>query len=159
MMSDCSFFFFFNDTATTEIYTLSLHDALPILAAHAVQAGLLGIGIHGADSLQWAQGRDAIRSTGAACSRLSLRGMSLSSKKVSAICCCSARISRVTDEVPKRARLRYSSVMDLSRPRMLDSSAAAAVWFFEAQRSIPSTSSMAMRSTSALRVAKSREVK
>src|SRR2546430_8268453 len=25
-----SFFFFFNDTATTEIYTLSLHDALPI---------------------------------------------------------------------------------------------------------------------------------
>src|SRR5215216_8189085 len=26
------FFFFFNDTATTEIYTLSLHDALPIPA-------------------------------------------------------------------------------------------------------------------------------
>src|SRR3989442_2402938 len=26
----CSFIFFFNDTATTEIYTLSLHDALPI---------------------------------------------------------------------------------------------------------------------------------
>src|SRR2546429_5485077 len=25
-----SYFFFFNDTATTEIYTLSLHDALPI---------------------------------------------------------------------------------------------------------------------------------
>src|SRR2546430_7929352 len=30
-----SFFFFFNDTATTEIYTLSLHDALPIyVSAH-----------------------------------------------------------------------------------------------------------------------------
>src|SRR2546430_13581898 len=28
--ADLSFFFFFNDTATTEIYTLSLHDALPI---------------------------------------------------------------------------------------------------------------------------------
>src|SRR3712207_7752386 len=28
---DFSLFFFFNDTATTEIYTLSLHDALPIL--------------------------------------------------------------------------------------------------------------------------------
>src|SRR2546426_8434864 len=28
-----SFFFFFNDTATTEIYTLSLHDALPISRA------------------------------------------------------------------------------------------------------------------------------
>src|SRR2546430_10227952 len=27
-------FFFFNDTATTEIYTLSLHDALPISRAH-----------------------------------------------------------------------------------------------------------------------------
>src|SRR2546427_7389851 len=31
------FFFFFNDTATTEIYTLSLHDALPILPAHRPQ--------------------------------------------------------------------------------------------------------------------------
>src|SRR2546422_5898510 len=30
-----SFFFFFNDTATTEIYTLSLHDALPILVIEA----------------------------------------------------------------------------------------------------------------------------
>src|SRR2546425_2850205 len=29
-VSVCFFFFFFNDTATTEIYTLSLHDALPI---------------------------------------------------------------------------------------------------------------------------------
>src|SRR3989442_4609685 len=29
-LSCISFFFFFNDTATTEIYTLSLHDALPI---------------------------------------------------------------------------------------------------------------------------------
>src|SRR5256885_3053355 len=27
-------FFFFNDTATTEIYTLSLHDALPIYLVH-----------------------------------------------------------------------------------------------------------------------------
>src|SRR3712207_8366031 len=31
-------FFFFNDTATTEIYTLSLHDALPI-SLGAVRAG------------------------------------------------------------------------------------------------------------------------
>src|SRR3712207_7619395 len=29
-MFSISYFFFFNDTATTEIYTLSLHDALPI---------------------------------------------------------------------------------------------------------------------------------
>src|SRR3712207_9371007 len=31
------FIFFFNDTATTEIYTLSLHDALPILKARRVK--------------------------------------------------------------------------------------------------------------------------
>src|SRR5216684_9402957 len=31
------FFFFFNDTATTEIYTLSLHDALPILSRGSQQ--------------------------------------------------------------------------------------------------------------------------
>src|ERR1035441_8230938 len=30
------FCFFFNDTATTEIYTLSLHDALPICCPHAL---------------------------------------------------------------------------------------------------------------------------
>src|ERR1041385_5853116 len=54
------FFFFFNDTATTEIYTLSLHDALPIwlaepLAQHAhlhelglTQSGVaLGEVLHG----------------------------------------------------------------------------------------------------------------
>src|SRR3989454_8061799 len=33
-----SCFFFFNDTATTEIYTLSLHDALPICLSRAVRA-------------------------------------------------------------------------------------------------------------------------
>src|SRR2546430_7692782 len=32
-----SLFFFFNDTATTEIYTLSLHDALPICRAARAQ--------------------------------------------------------------------------------------------------------------------------
>src|SRR2546425_2974767 len=39
-----SSFFFFNDTATTEIYTLSLHDALPILlGAHEVVEGLVPV--------------------------------------------------------------------------------------------------------------------
>src|SRR3712207_8717755 len=32
----CEVFFFFNDTATTEIYTLSLHDALPISCPQAL---------------------------------------------------------------------------------------------------------------------------
>src|SRR2546430_12142314 len=35
-MSRSHIFFFFNDTATTEIYTLSLHDALPICAASSI---------------------------------------------------------------------------------------------------------------------------
>src|SRR5690349_24939069 len=30
-------FFFFNDTATTEVYTLSLHDALPISGAQIIR--------------------------------------------------------------------------------------------------------------------------
>src|SRR5256885_9388610 len=38
-----SLFFFFNDTATTEIYTLSLHDALPI-SGHARHERLRGAG-------------------------------------------------------------------------------------------------------------------
>src|SRR6266567_8717958 len=33
------FFFFFNDTATTEIYTLSLHDALPISRGAITKTG------------------------------------------------------------------------------------------------------------------------
>src|SRR2546423_11888717 len=45
-------FFFFNDTATTEIYTLSLHDALPISLAARAQAHVdliepTGGGVHG----------------------------------------------------------------------------------------------------------------
>src|SRR6266566_10167216 len=42
----CSFFF--NDTATTEIYTLSLHDALPICARDGLQQGTrIGLPAHG----------------------------------------------------------------------------------------------------------------
>src|SRR2546422_9892867 len=40
MIGNAFFFFFFNDTATTEIYTLSLHDALPIYTIHAGAGGL-----------------------------------------------------------------------------------------------------------------------
>src|SRR5256885_16256444 len=43
-----SFLFFFNDTATTEIYTLSLHDALPISqhASDRRNAGVVLLGPH-----------------------------------------------------------------------------------------------------------------
>src|SRR5438132_6025171 len=37
------FFFFFNDTATTEIYTLSLHDALPISHASGRRPALVPV--------------------------------------------------------------------------------------------------------------------
>src|SRR5438105_15075794 len=53
------FFFFFNDTATTEIYTLSLHDALPIWGR---SSGFSAPGWSGAsclpcNSLRTSQGR------------------------------------------------------------------------------------------------------
>src|SRR2546429_10005715 len=38
-------FFFFNDTATTEIYTLSLHDALPISASAGASGNGRGAGV------------------------------------------------------------------------------------------------------------------
>src|SRR2546426_5703835 len=43
------FFFFFNDTATTEIYTLSLHDALPI--SHGADVDLSDLHGEGADEI------------------------------------------------------------------------------------------------------------
>src|SRR5438132_7112515 len=43
-MTAPTYLFFFNDTATTEIYTLSLHDALPICAIDIVMIDLLRVG-------------------------------------------------------------------------------------------------------------------
>src|SRR2546425_6906943 len=40
------FFFFFNDTATTEIYTLSLHDALPISITSATRTRILKAAVY-----------------------------------------------------------------------------------------------------------------
>src|SRR2546430_5269278 len=42
LTTPASFFFFFNDTATTEIYTLSLHDALPIYPDRGPTHGVQG---------------------------------------------------------------------------------------------------------------------
>src|SRR5438477_12464007 len=52
-MPSISFFFFFNDSATTEIYTLSLHDALPISSYDADNRPLLVM-----RSNLWASGYD-----------------------------------------------------------------------------------------------------
>src|SRR2546428_8890300 len=48
------FFFFFNDTATTEIYPLSLHDALPICAPEMESEGATVTSCRGTPSLAFA---------------------------------------------------------------------------------------------------------
>src|SRR3712207_7475542 len=48
-----SLFFFFNDTATTEIYTLSLHDALPICRRRRRRAHKLLLAVRDSYSRQW----------------------------------------------------------------------------------------------------------
>src|SRR5256885_5269687 len=53
-------FFFFNDTATTEIYTLSLHDALPISqldVGDVLQVGLVVVAAHGEHAERQGGGR------------------------------------------------------------------------------------------------------
>src|SRR3712207_7082615 len=57
--------FFFNDTATTEIYTLSLHDALPIWLALLVAGG--------AEAARVGRGRGAPRLTDLLALRLAAR--------------------------------------------------------------------------------------
>src|SRR5258708_27551085 len=47
-LSSCSLFFF-NDTATTEIYTLSLHDALPILGDAGIKSAIQGSNVPNPD--------------------------------------------------------------------------------------------------------------
>src|SRR2546421_13055744 len=47
MSMSLAFFFFFNDTATTEIYTLSLHDALPILRDYFRDIGRMVLAAEG----------------------------------------------------------------------------------------------------------------
>src|SRR5256885_7273159 len=51
MTDSSTIFFFFNDTATTEIYTLSLHDALPICGARRIEWGLADVSIETAMGL------------------------------------------------------------------------------------------------------------
>src|SRR5688572_32463778 len=58
------FFFFFNDPATTEIYTLSLHDALPI-STRALFRGVIGVTVvvHHVDG----EGADGLPEEGLGC--------------------------------------------------------------------------------------------
>src|SRR5207249_11574787 len=58
-------FFFFNDTATTEIYTLSLHDALPILVSAVgiafIFASIISIGKKETTTFYWCLDRKSTR--------------------------------------------------------------------------------------------------
>src|SRR5256885_12949854 len=54
-------FFFFNDTATTEIYTLSLHDALPIFRTRRAQLLEVGVLRRGDKRLQVQLQRQSLR--------------------------------------------------------------------------------------------------
>src|SRR3712207_7796069 len=66
-----SSFFFFNDTATTEIYTLSLHDALPIWSQDAT--GYLSYSFRGAST-------GTRRERPRRCSTMRVRGRASSSR-------------------------------------------------------------------------------
>src|SRR3989441_3620666 len=58
-----SLLFFFNDTATTEIYTLSLHDALPIsiIVTAIVREQLAALGQHGFATINPSEVADSAR--------------------------------------------------------------------------------------------------
>src|SRR2546425_13148178 len=66
-----SFFFFFNDTATTEIYTLSLHDALPISS--------MSLGVTPPSCIAWRHG-PSVRSMRSATSASSLARVRVSTR-------------------------------------------------------------------------------
>ena len=53
MMLFLCFCFFFNDTATTEIYTLSLHDALPILVEDLARRSITALAWDNAGQQLW----------------------------------------------------------------------------------------------------------
>src|SRR3989454_9043048 len=59
-----SVFFFFNDTATTEIYTLSLHDALPISRLITAQAAEKPLETIQGIMLQALEGKPALKARG-----------------------------------------------------------------------------------------------
>src|SRR2546427_11710208 len=99
LCSICFFFFFFNDTATTEIYTLSLHDALPIY--------LVG----GDGPAQWRRPRQD-RPRGRALSPAGPRGRSRSEEHTSELQSQSNLVCRLLLEKKKKKTLSERSPVD-----------------------------------------------
>src|SRR3712207_5152448 len=133
--------FFFNDTATTEIYTLSLHDALPISAsAHPRRDGALVIrpaGHHGqpGGGVRQVHGGDRHRS-GSPCGddatfRAGLSGLLTSDGAAAISCRCpaGARLSTVPRHAHRKRRRRRTELSGYcasgGRGRTRDPSAAS----------------------------------
>src|SRR6266498_5749069 len=80
------FFFFFNDTATTEIYTLSLHDALPIPVASVRNPSAVGVSATPTVSCAFAPNRPHVRAAAGSLrmtmNRPSTRGTRLNARAV-----------------------------------------------------------------------------
>src|SRR2546430_11937649 len=102
-------FFFFNDTATTEIYTLSLHDALPISTGGS-WAPLSSTG-----SAPTTSGRRACRSRKSAKDRKSTRLNSSHSQISYAVFCLKKKNKRVSQHAqdPHHHPARPAPVPDL----------------------------------------------
>src|SRR5688572_31477126 len=66
-------FFFFNDTATTEIYTLSLHDALPISSPEAGWLHVALVAVGRPDDPAGRQGERSLQGAGRSQDRKSTR--------------------------------------------------------------------------------------
>src|SRR2546430_17388142 len=100
--TSCVIFFFFNDTATTEIYTLSLHDALPIYPRPAQGAVRLRRcrGRPGAGALRDPPRAGGAREIGRASCRerveISVVAVSLKKKKLLDFCRCFLIIQSIT---------------------------------------------------------------
>src|SRR2546429_5898386 len=108
------YFFFFNDTATTEIYTLSLHDALPISHRPAASA-----------SAPW---RSRIRCTAS----------SIPTSTTSPACGTTARSEEHTSELQSRLHLVCRLLLEKKKKRE-SSSRVTTMTGFGSQRAVTST--------------------
>src|SRR5215203_3885003 len=98
-------FFFFSDTASTEIYTLSLHDALPISGARGVHE-IVPHGSHGKDVLPHCLG-----ATGNLVRRLALRA-----ERHEEACDLRRRRLAAHDRAHHLTRLRTREVVPVEQP-------------------------------------------
>src|SRR2546430_9621399 len=90
-------FFFFNDTETTEFYTLPLHDALPILVG-----GLVGLAPHGGFGIDAQQDENVGSENVPGVARL---GRYEPAAEPTFSSCCASRSEEHTSELPSQANL------------------------------------------------------